>query len=197
VCSCQRDKGLGYHNHARSWGAELSDIADLRFFVGGERPNDLLEDEVWLDVPDDYMSLPLKTKAICRYMLECDYTKCDCDTTVHPHFFREFPYGEIDLAGNFWGDSFSAPCGPGYFLSRRAAEVVVNFDHGDLWAEDYMVGLAVDQRTGFVRKPFDTQIYSAFSGHRGAAHEPYPARILIWMRRPGRLDPNGCTLPRC
>ena len=49
VESCQRDKGLGLHDHTRkSWGKDLSDIADLRFFVGGERRDDLLPDEIWI-----------------------------------------------------------------------------------------------------------------------------------------------------
>ena len=207
VCSCQRDKNAGDHEHARQgWGKELSDIADLRLFVGGsERPDNLLDDEVWLEgVPDDYWSLPLKTKAILKHFLADEqYAHCmkvDCDTTVFPRLFRAFVADHLagaDLASKFWNGC--NPYGPAYFLSRRAAEVVIAFDHKNMWQEDYMVGCALKQGITdgtFVQKAFGLPcLFVSYSSHQGKPHGPHPDKLWVWRKRPGQLIGQPFEVP--
>ena len=204
ICSCQRDKNNGCHEHARQgWAKELSDICDLKFFVGGEKTTGLLADEIWLDVPDDYWSLPLKTKAICRYMLDNGYDyvlKADCDTTIFPHLFRAFVANHLtgaDLASKFWDGC--NPYGPAYFLSRRAAEVVVAFDHKDLKQEDLMVGRALEQGIAdgtFVQKAFGLPcLFASYSSHQGKPHGPHPEKLWVWRKRPGQLIGQPFEIP--
>jgi hypothetical protein len=61
---------------------------DYKFFLGlddsGRKPD---EDEVFLTVPDDYPSLPLKVRAVMQWAREHGYDavlKCDDDTWIRP-----------------------------------------------------------------------------------------------------------------
>jgi hypothetical protein len=194
VLSCQRDRGLGCHNHARlTYGKDLADFADLRFFVGGPEPSNLAEDEVWVDAVDDYVSLPAKTKAICQYMLRQDYDfvfKADNDTYLIPQDFRGFMQNcRADVAGSLQGSMEGRPAGKkfgmvisarppsfypwggGYLLSRKAAKLVVDFEHPGVGPEDRMVGAAVIGH----KKDLVFETYSGFlatGGHGGVPHGP-------------------------
>lgn len=148
VLSCQRDRELSHHEAVRQrWGNALSDIADVGFFVGGPYIGELSKDEIWLDVPDDYQSLTLKTKGICSWMLEQNYDfifKCDCDTSIFLKRFNACDYRSFDYVGRFYGGppgtAGTAASGPGYFLSRKACELVLTHDYPVSASEDQMVG---------------------------------------------------------
>jgi hypothetical protein len=156
VTSCQRDWRLrGCHERIRKgYGANLPKNIELKFFIGGPQPAGLQDDEIWLDVPDGYLDLPTKVKAIFKYALECDYDhilKVDTDTVVNlaqvPDF-EQFDYlgctGQVVPANTErpkLGSSKWYAVGGGYFLSRKAAEIVVQHEPtAAMWAEDVWVG---------------------------------------------------------
>ncbi len=211
VESCQRDMLLGLHKIIRkTWAQGFP--GDVKFFVGGEMPTRLEPDEVWLNVPDDYLSLPKKTREIMYLATSLDYDhimKVDCDTVVLEQEFRKFDYQKYDYSGFFWslidapGSAASGFC---YILSRKAAEIVAKFDYKDArevsqWAEDQMVGDAL--RQGIADKTIKAvhiprHIASAVAG-RGEPHEPanpYPSHICeITVMVPGQ-KPYNRVLPK-
>ena len=170
VKSCVHDANRGDHNVIRNtWGKDISG-ADLRFFVGqGTNYVRPLNDEVMIDAPDDYDSLTLKTIEICRWSVqqEYDYTfLCDTDTFLVPNRllkcgFEKFDFG--GLATKPLGQVFSyaardrngidhdipecyswASGGYGYFLSRKAMEIILAAPRPTtsvmVWCEDLWVG---------------------------------------------------------
>lgn len=112
----------------------------VKFFYGKPSdgfPRQPLQDEVFLDVPDGYGSLIEKSVAICKWAVEHDYEflyKCDTDTWVFAErLLVEMMENAFDYAGYRHANVCSG--GPGYFLSRHAAEIVAM--HGDGRRHDY------------------------------------------------------------
>jgi hypothetical protein len=163
VKSCQRDRSL-HETIRQTWGFAMPAWVTLRFFMGG-LTGTTKEDEIELDCPDDYRSLPNKTRAITRWFLDSQIDShiflCDNDTHITPGFL-ELDYPNYDYAGrfNYWptgakmGTTFRYndgqgnvhdPChawasgGFGYFLSRKAAKIVTEMIPVS-WAEDLSVG---------------------------------------------------------
>jgi len=131
-----------------TWARDIEPFKDyvtLKFFYGKPSagyPREPLPDEVFLDVPDDYASLPLKTVAICRWANEREYDflfKGDDDTAVHvDRLVFELSHTLMDYAGC----DHHGVCtgGPGYFLSRRAFRLIATQGGSpDHWAEDVWV----------------------------------------------------------
>lgn len=166
VKSCHEDKFNGFHYPIRNtWGRDLPFIVDLKFFMGHGCERSFLEvDEIIVDAKDDYQSLPFKTKEILKKSLDYDYDYtflCDTDTCIIPARLMTSGFGNWDymgVNGRPWGQTFAydAPnrdgvnyylphawpwCsgGFGYFLSRKAAEIVVK-EEPLIWAEDVYVG---------------------------------------------------------
>ena len=157
VKSCLRDRDKGCHDAIRnSWGCEVQD--ELRFFVGESiKFTAGADDEISLDVADDYDSLPHKTRAILRWSIALGYDftfLCDNDTFVIPKKLKTCGYQDYDVSGLFkrtvrggyrdargvYPDLYPWPSGGyGYFLSRKAAEVIVA-QEPTVWAEDMYVG---------------------------------------------------------
>lgn len=104
-------------------------------------------DIVYLRCPDDYPSLPQKTRAFCQWAIKAwhfDYLmKCDDDTYVHSgrllaaHFSGE--YIGHDMGGYASG-------GAGYLLSPRAAQIIANNVTALTGFEDIEVGQALKAR---------------------------------------------------
>jgi len=165
VKSCRHDKERGHHTAIReTWGRDIVD-ADLRFFIGqGDSISDLLPDEEVVNVPDDYDSLPLKTQAILRWGLTQDYSHfflCDTDSYIVVSKLMKCGFENVDYMGwNTWPLGITRPYaaqdrhgkkwhmekafawmsgGYGYFLSRKAAEYVVD-SKPEIWAEDTHTG---------------------------------------------------------
>jgi hypothetical protein len=191
VLSCQRDRALRHHETIRRrWGNALSDVSDVRFFVGGPQLDDLLLDEIWLDVPDGYPQLSLKTKGICAWMLAHDYDslfKCDCDTSIFIERFREYDYKNWDYAGRFYGGSPGTPgtaaSGPGYFLSRRACQLILDYNSPVTASEDQMVGDCLHPHIvskQIKAEHIEPSLYGAARGV-GEPHEAAPE--YVWIRR--------------
>ena len=161
VKSCHRDRDRGDHQVIReTWGRNLPLSADLRFFVGGKQ-DFVLSDESAVDCEDDYDSLPYKTREICRWFLKTVYDfvyLCDTDTFVIPNRLIACGFQNYDYSGRFgstipMGTTFDykdsrgsypgiynwASGGIGYYLSRKAAKIVVETEP-TIWAEDAYVG---------------------------------------------------------
>lgn len=164
VKSCRYDRDRGHHDAIRNtWGSDVKD-ADLRFFVGqGDTISDLSADEEVVNVSDGYDDLPLKTQAILRWGLTQDYSHfflCDTDSYIVVSKLMKCGFENADYVGrNTWPLGIARPYkatdrhgntsvvntfawmsgGYGYFLSRKAAEYVVN-NIPQIWAEDMFVG---------------------------------------------------------
>jgi hypothetical protein len=102
--------------------------ADYRFFRGRGAKRAPLDDEVFLDAPDDYYGLPHKVQAIAGWALDAGYDfsfKCDNDTFVSVPRLLASGFEKHDYSGFYRGPGPSyASGGSGYWLSRRAMEIV-------------------------------------------------------------------------
>jgi hypothetical protein len=153
VLSCH--KNWGVHPVIRStWGEKIRD-ADVRFFIGRPKKQ-IAEDEVFLDVEDDYDSLPYKTHAMVKWALEHGYKyifKVDTDTFVVPsrlfaskytqHSYVGYPWPKEERSGGFqWASG-----GAGYWINWEAMEVIARHPveefcwyKGKIQPEDMAVG---------------------------------------------------------
>jgi len=128
-----------------TWLPLAAPFHDIRFFDG-----------MRLGVPDDYWSLPQKTKALCKYAIQHGYDyllKVDDDTYVHPDKLAPpgVDYAGIRIKANDLGfpptfaaspkgtHPFDYASGGAYWLSRKAMEIVAETEIDD-WAEDRWVG---------------------------------------------------------
>lgn len=149
-----------------TWARDVRDFksVDLRFFYGLPHSRKLEDDEVYLNVKDDYESLPFKTIAICRWALEKGYDylfKCDDDTFVWvDRLMKELmedprlDYGGYEHAGVCTG-------GPGYILSKRAMKIIADSSPTH-WAEDCHVGITLtNQRINVTMLPNHRPGFSA------------------------------------
>jgi hypothetical protein len=185
VKSCNRDRLAGCHTAIRdTWGKDFPSNVDVRFFVGhGHGASDLLPDEIAVDTPDDLVALPLKVREIAKHSGAngYDYTfLCDVDTFVIPSRLLASGFEGYDYFGRFMVDGPATPIrnfqdgrigiipfawnyasgGVGYFLSKRAAELIAKMVPVH-YAEDFSVGHALGpsiqagKLTVEYPKPFD------------------------------------------
>jgi hypothetical protein len=208
VKSCQRDLEAGHHKTIReTWGQDLPDV-DLRFFVGRGAPH--MMDELSVDVPDDYDSLPVKTRAILNWSSTTgryDHVfLCDTDTFLIPRKLMACGFQNWDYCGRFGkspavGTTFStrdargnaieqchpwASGGLGYFLSRKAAAIVAEAEPMS-WAEDLSVGQILGPRiqsgeiTATDIDGFDAGISWHYPAHRLGWDKD--AKVPLWMKK--------------
>jgi hypothetical protein len=131
-----------------TWVADLRAVGyDVQIFTGAV-----------LGVPDDYGSLTLKTKALCRWAVERGYDhilKIDDDSYVNASQFHVVTedYAGIRMAANDFGSPLlniphfitgtfphGYASGGAYWLSRRSMELVATAELTGDWAEDRWVG---------------------------------------------------------
>lgn len=145
IKSCWRDAENGFNQAVRdTWARDVSG-ADVIFFLGDSRATDtwqLANDQISLECPDDYNGLPYKTKAICQWAWDRDYTHaffCDTDTYVVPDRLLDSGFEQYDYVGHFngargipnaiYGSLYSwASGGSGYWLSQQAMKIVADSD---------------------------------------------------------------------
>lgn len=203
VKSCSRDLENGSHEVIRqTWGRDVQG-ADLRFFIG--RGEISKADEVAVDAPDDYDSLPLKTREILRWSIvsRYDFTfLCDTDTFVVPSKLMTCGFDSFDVSGRFNGhDPKDGPFhyrdergeypliypwpsgGWGYFISKAAAEIVVANDP-NVWAEDMYVGQALgpDVVSGKIKARHLLHLSNCVSWHHPGARAGLEKPISDWMK---------------
>lgn len=156
-----------------TWASAVTGC-ELVFVTGGHEGAVSQLRGCWLEcpVPDDYPSLPQKTRALCDWALEhtgWDFLfKCDDDTYVHlPRLLAAIPQG--DYVGHGLGGYASG--GAGYWLSRRAAAIVAARLDALTGHEDQLVG-AVLAATG-IPLAHDPRL------HPWNSHRPSPENDLI------------------
>lgn len=145
ISSCARDKDGGYHDAIRNTWAHGSAIP--YFFILGEgNVSNWAEEVVMYGVPDDYKSLPYKTREGHRWAMQqgFDYIfQCFTDTYIRPERLLASGFEGHDYLGNFSepepGFGAYASGGAGYWLSEKASKILClsEIDH---WAEDLWVG---------------------------------------------------------
>lgn len=125
----------------------FTNLIDLRFFFGQTTDTSRMQypDEVFLNVPDDYNSLPLKVQAAFAWALEHGYTnalKIDDDTYVVPKNLLTSGFEAHDWIGRINHQPSGHYCsgGSGYWLSNKAMEVVAKGKLNGDWAEDREIG---------------------------------------------------------
>ncbi len=139
----------------KTWVKELL-RADYKFFLGfpGAMGSGT-EDEEYVSCPDDLLSLSQKTKAVMQWAAVLDYDfvfKCDDDTYLRPDRLLDSGFEKHDYSG-FIEDrdchlrAFNFPVyphaagGPGYWLSRKAMNIVAaELPAIPAKAEDFAVG---------------------------------------------------------
>jgi len=133
---CELHARDGHHQAIRdTWGKDLEGFADLRFFVGrGEQ--ELADDEVRLDVPDNKETLLYKVAEICRWAVEGGYGsifKVNTNTYVNVPEVVAHQHYKFDWAGSVvgkLGDPYAGTAAYGFiqgsasWLSRKAAKLV-------------------------------------------------------------------------
>jgi GT2 family glycosyltransferase len=97
-------------------------------------------DEEIVPCPDDYFHMPYKLREICRYALREGYdyvfTPCD-DVYVDVYRLSTSEFKGHDYIGNLWNGNPYAHGGPGFWLSKKACEIIANAPvtstHDDEW----------------------------------------------------------------
>lgn len=121
---------------------------DPLFLIGGEEQTSRHRDRLRLPVPDDYPSLPQKTRGWCLWSVAqtgWDWLfKCDDDTFVAVErlekMIKALPPG-TNYVGAEWARGVGyGSGGAGYLLSRHAAEIVADGLTCKTGSEDLEVG---------------------------------------------------------
>ena len=170
IKSCKADRLAGFHNVIRqTWGSHVLPPHKLVFFTGSDEPSET--DEVSLDAPDGYTELPWKVRQIMWHFLNTDYDfifMADVDTFATPMRLLNCGYEKYDITAAFikgmkpgqifrhvvrdprgptivLEKSYAPPSGGlGYFLSRKAAQVIVDTEPDPkVWADDLYVAEAL------------------------------------------------------
>lgn len=131
-----------------TWLANLRG-ADYRFFLGGSESNSWNSDEVYLNCPDIYELLCLKTKAAMRWSSAMAYEftfKCDDDSFTIPKRlltsgFEQHAYSGFTEAGWEPKEDFRyCRGGSGYWTDRRSTQIVASHMMERRHCEDVAVG---------------------------------------------------------
>ncbi len=140
---------------------------------------------LWLPVPDDYPSLPQKTRAFCQWALDRDdwdyLFKCDDDTAICASRLAEYDTAGKDYIGTEWRQGVEyGSGGAGYLLSRRAAEVVAGGLLHTVGPEDMLVGDVLREAGIHLHKD------GRFVPWGSMEHRPAPGNDLITAHAVGR-----------
>jgi hypothetical protein len=187
----------------------------VKFFYGKPAegfPRQPLPDEVFLDCGDTYGDLPQKTVAVMRWAVENDFAfiyKCDTDTAVYAErLLIEIMENCFDYAG--YRHANVASGGPGYLLSRHAAEIVAKEGDGNggVWAEDVWVSrvLAKHNITPLMLPGHRSGMSAHFFFHQGfdpaklseeivTMHALFPKTMREWYEHKSQrvLEPETIT----
>ena len=137
ITSCEKHRKWQYAQR-QTWLRDVPPWVSYRFFLGSPAAQDALEDEIFLNVPDDYLSLPLKTKGLLNWTLENGYQcvyKTDVDTLLSPTNLINSGFENHDYVGGVNTERppvHFASGGAGYCLSEKAMRMVVEKDP---WSE--------------------------------------------------------------
>lgn len=150
ISSCKRDRENG-NQQAQRETCFADPRIPYRFILGkwNLAPDD---DELIFDVPDDYESLPLKTREGHRWARENGYDfifQAFVDTYCSTKRLLASGFEKFDYVGHFRGEEVAAfaPVNPGcyasggsgYWLCPEGSDFLIKEDP-DHWAEDLWVG---------------------------------------------------------
>jgi hypothetical protein len=208
VKSCNRDRESGLHQTVReTWGQHIVAPNELRFFVG-QTAGLSRGDEFPVPAPDGYADLPYKVREIMRHFLATRHTYiflCDADTFIIPSKLLGQRYEETDFLGiiikgmkpgqkyipvhtsRSGKESYAPPSGGfGYFLSRRAAEIIANTEPDPKVTEDDVyVGEALGpyfesgELVGYQPPDYHDYAFHFLKSRQAASFE----NVNRWMRR--------------
>ncbi len=175
-----------------TWLAELDGVADYRVFYGtgqGAESAPLRSDEVFLpEVDDGYGDLSRKTQHSLRWAAEHNYDfvfRCFPDTYCRPERLATCGFAERDYYGDFrrehCGPDNYPSGGPGYFLSRRAFELLLDapiegVHRVGVYAEDLWVGQILNRHRDKSLKYFDD---ARFLNHGTRTAGPLKSNTII------------------
>ncbi len=168
----------------RTWVPLVEEAGyDVRAFTGED-----------LGVPDDYISLPLKTRAVCKWALGHGYKemlKTDDDSCLNAKNLKpvqeDYAAGLIcppnDLGMPSRGcpslprgmTKFSYGSGGGYWLSERSIRLVADAPPSNDWAEDRWVGQVLG-KAGIKLHKLDNRLTPPWLNSR---HQSVPYYTLI------------------
>ena len=127
VSSCKRDVENGMNLAVRDTWATDSKLP--YFFILGDGNKQRWADEVILNVPDDYLSLPFKTKHSIEWAVRCGFThifRAFTDTFIDTHrLLYDSNYASHPYIGNRSKDGF-VHGGPGYWLGPKAIKILID-----------------------------------------------------------------------
>ena len=104
------------------------------------------DDEVILHVPDGYVHLPYKTRESCKWALERGFEyifECFPDTYINLDRLMGSGFEKHDYTGHQCGGY--AAGGPGYWISRKSAQIIADEPIVTEWAEDRWVGRVMQE----------------------------------------------------
>lgn len=130
-----------------TWIPKATELGiDVVFIRGGADKPTRDGDILTLPTPTDYKTLPQRTRAFCRWLLEntdADFAfKADNDTFICPERLLACDlWGPHHYFGNEPGGRFLGYCsgGGGYGISRMAAQYISSLMAVDIGAEDVWV----------------------------------------------------------
>lgn len=128
-----------------TWIKHLARKMDYKFFLGEGGNSSPREDEIYLPVPDDYKSLPMKVRAVMKWAVEHGYDavlKCDDDVYILPERLqtpRTQWEGRVNMSDKEycpkgWCSGFA------YWLSGSAVRLVAMGELSEHPSEDVWVG---------------------------------------------------------
>ena len=123
VITCHRN-APAVHAQRMTWAKSERGV-DIKFFYGRGSERLPLPDEVFLDVPDNYVSLPYKVQECVRWALAHGYTglfKCDDDTYVVPERVLS-ELSTLSYVGSYQPAGYMHG-GAGYWLDRVSMQYV-------------------------------------------------------------------------
>lgn len=101
-------------------------------------------DMLLLPCPSDYPSLPQRTRWFCKWLLTQDFQyalKLDDDTLVCIDRLAKYDFAGRDYIGAEWNPGVGyGSGGAGYFMSRKAVEIIANHMTHSTGSEDLLVG---------------------------------------------------------
>lgn len=167
------------------------DGVDYRFFIGhgqGGEDAELFSDTVLLNVDDGYGALSYKTQHSLRWAAAegFDYVfRCFPDTYCRPERLVLCGFHGSDYYGDFRGETCGPDNypsgGPGYFLSRRAYELLLEapiegVHRVSTYAEDLWVGQILNRHRDKGLKYFDD---TRFINHGTRGPGPLRSNTII------------------
>jgi hypothetical protein len=177
VPSCEADRELVSACKA-TWAESVNNLCDIVFFTG----------EV-LGVPDNYEDLPIKVQAICKWALLRNYDfmlKVDSDTYVWLDRILASGFEQHDYSGWTGGKAAAkdeyASGGAGYWLSKRAMQIVAEASLTSDTCEDRWVGRVLYDAGIIVHR----NVHHAHGRHEEVTPElltMHPCRSLEWMKK--------------